>query len=239
MTGSVMTASDRPASSLEPVVQESTPAIIARALRRAISAGEFPPGSQLGEATLAKQLGVSRGPLREAMQRLTQEGLLISRRNRGLFVPELTADAVADMYLLRTTIERAAVERILAAGTGPSCADRLDAVVARMSAAATRRDSPAMMAADLEFHRTIVESAESDRLSRVHETVIVETSMCLRAMAPTYAPGSDRVSEHREIADAVRAGDRTRAVAVLEAHMSDGLARLTGGTAEPAAGHLP
>ncbi|WP_040518814.1 GntR family transcriptional regulator [Gordonia neofelifaecis] len=215
-----------PRSSLEPVVQESTPAIIARSLRRAIAAGDFPPGSQLGEAALAKQLGVSRGPLREAMQRLTQEGLLVSHRNRGLFVPDLTSDAVDDMYLLRTTVERAAVERLLQTGAGPACADLLDAAVARMSAVADRPDSEEMMDADLDFHRALVESAASRRLSRVHETVIVETSMCLRALRFAYGPGEDRVSEHRELAAAVRAGDLVRAVAALEAHMRDGAQRL-------------
>ena len=104
----ILVADDSPGDlggSLEPVVQESTPALIARSLRRAISSGEFPPGTQLGEAALARQLGVSRGPLREAMQRLTQEGLLVSHRNRGLFVPDLTPEAVSDMYLLRRAIE--------------------------------------------------------------------------------------------------------------------------------------
>ncbi|WP_143965563.1 GntR family transcriptional regulator [Gordonia zhaorongruii] len=221
-----MTETDHPASSLEPLVQESTPALVARSLRRAVSEGDFPPGSQLGEAALAKQLGVSRGPVREAMQRLTQEGLLVSHRNRGLFVPDLTADAVSDMYLLRNTIERAAVERILESKAGRVCADRLDAVVDRMSALGDRPESAEMIDADLDFHRELVEAACSERLSRVHETVIVETSMCLRAMQSTYAPGEDRVSEHRELADAIRAGDTARATASLTEHMRDGLARL-------------
>ena len=74
---------------LDPVDRESTPSIIARKLRNAISHGDLAPGTQLAEAELARELGVSRGPLREAMQRLTQEGLLLSIRNRGLFVIEL------------------------------------------------------------------------------------------------------------------------------------------------------
>lgn len=221
-----MTVQEQQTNALEPVVQESTPALIARSLRRAISEGDFPPGSQLGEAALAKQLGVSRGPLREAMQRLTQEGLLVSHRNRGLFLPELTASAVSDMYLLRTTIERAAVERILESGDGRACADRLDVVVETMARLADRPDSPEMLDADLEFHRELVEGARSERLSRVHETVIVETSMCLRAMQSTYAHGEDRVSEHRELAAAIGAGDVARATAALAEHMRDGLARL-------------
>lgn len=212
--------------SLEPVVQESTPALIARSLRRAISSGEFPPGTQLGEAALARQLGVSRGPLREAMQRLTQEGLLVSHRNRGLFVPDLTPEAVSDMYLLRSTIERSAIQRVLQLGVEAETADRLDAVVDRMADIAEGVDSPEMVAADLDFHHELVEAARSERLSRVHETVIVETSMCLRALQSRYAPGEDRVSEHRELAAAIRAGEADRACAALDEHMRDGLARL-------------
>ena len=68
---------------LAPIQQDTTPALIARQLRDAIATGQFAPGQQLLETTLARSLGVSRGPLREAMQRLTQEGLLISHRNRG------------------------------------------------------------------------------------------------------------------------------------------------------------
>lgn len=212
--------------SLEPVVQESTPALIARSLRRAISSGEFPPGTQLGEAALARQLGVSRGPLREAMQRLTQEGLLVSHRNRGLFVPDLTPEAVSDMYLLRRAIERSAIQQVLQLGVEAEAADALDAVVDEMAGISEGTDSPEVVAADLDFHHELVEAARSDRLSRVHETVIVETSMCLRAMQSTYGPGEDRVAEHRELAAAIRAGDLERAWAALDEHMRDGLARL-------------
>ena len=98
---------------LTPVVQETTPALIARQLRRAIGQGELAPGEQLNEAELSRHLGVSRGPLREAMQRLTQEGLLVSIRNRGVFVIEVTDDDVRDMYLARAAVERAAAARVI------------------------------------------------------------------------------------------------------------------------------
>ncbi|MGW8591915.1 GntR family transcriptional regulator [Dietzia sp. NPDC055340] len=211
---------------LDPVVQESTPAIIARGLRRAISDGSFAPGDQLGEAALARTLGVSRGPLREAMQRLTQEGLLVSHRNRGLFVADLTPEAVADMYLLRTTIETAALQRVLESGAGARTADELDSAVDAMAALAEEPRSAAMVAADLDFHHALVEAARSPRLSRVHETVLVETSMCLHAMSATYSDADSRLSEHRAIAEAVRAGDAARATSLLVEHMHDGLARV-------------
>lgn len=227
-----MTAPE-PRPGLEPVVRESTPALIARTLRRAISDGAFAPGAQLGEAALAESLGVSRGPLREAMQRLTQEGLLVSHRNRGLFVAELTPEAVEDMYLLRTTVETAALDRVLDLGLGGHAADALDEAVRGMAALADEPRSEAMVAADLAFHHALVEAARSPRLSRVHETVLVETSMCLHAMRGTYSGAAARLAEHRAIADAVRSGDPARARTLLVDHMSDGLARVRRGGADP------
>ncbi|WP_314038153.1 GntR family transcriptional regulator [Dietzia sp. CH92] len=230
MTLPVADAGGDPGAStgLEPVVRESTPSLIARTLRRAISDGTFPPGTQLGEAGLARSLGVSRGPLREAMQRLTQEGLLVSHRNRGLFVADLSPEAVQDMYLLRTTVETAALDRVLDLGLGAQTADALDAAVDVMAGLADEPRSAAMVAADLDFHHALVEAARSPRLSRVHETVLVETSMCLHAMRSTYTDAQARLTEHRAIADAVRAADPAPARTLLVEHMRDGLARVLG-----------
>lgn len=227
-TGPAAVPAAESAPSLAPVVRESTPSLIARTLRRAISDGTFGPGTQLGEAALARSLGVSRGPLREAMQRLTQEGLLVSHRNRGLFVADLTPEAVEDMYLLRTTVETAALDRVLDLGLGADTADALDAAVDAMAALADEPRSAAMVAADLGFHHALVEAARSPRLSRVHETVLVETSMCLHAMRGTYSDAASRLAEHRAIADAVRAADPGPARALLVDHMRDGLARVLG-----------
>lgn len=96
---------------ITPVEQESTPSIVADKLRQAIAYGELVPGTQLGEAELARRFGVSRGPLREGMQRLTQEGLLIAIRNRGVFVNTMNSDEIRDMYLAREAIERTASRR--------------------------------------------------------------------------------------------------------------------------------
>ena len=104
-----MPSSTRPAPGvLEPLQLRSTPALIADQLRSQILEGRFPPHTQLAEVELARQLQVSRGPIREAMQRLIQEGLLRAERNRGVFVVELGLDDARDVYLARGVIERAA-----------------------------------------------------------------------------------------------------------------------------------
>ena len=214
--------------SLQPLERESTPSIIARKLRAAISTGELAPGAQLGEVDLARELGVSRGPLREAMQRLTQEGLLVSIRNRGLFVVELSPSDVRDIYVARSAVERAAAAEILR-DQPARAATRLTSVVRKMARARERGDGGRLGDADLEFHEVLVDLARSPRLSRMHQTLLTETRMCIAALQVTYAASDDRVGEHQAIADALRDGDGALVDRLLVEHMQDGLSRLGSG----------
>jgi DNA-binding GntR family transcriptional regulator len=210
-------------SFIEPLAQESTPSIIADKLRKAIGHGELKPGAQLGEAELARKLGVSRGPLREGMQRLTQEGLLVAIRNRGLFVIDMTPDDVRDMYLAREAIERAAARKIHS-GDFEAAGDVLLGIVDKMAAA--EGDPAAVGEIDIEFHERLVQLAESPRLSRMHQTYITETRMCIHALEATYSASEVRVGEHRALAEAIRAGDYLHADDLLVAHMDDAVTRL-------------
>lgn len=215
-----------PTSALKPVVQETTPALIARQLRRAIGEGELAPGQQLNEAELSRSLGVSRGPLREAMQRLTQEGLLVSIRNRGVFVIEVTDDDVRDMYLARTALERAAASRLIARRPEEAGQRLLEAVEA-MAAGAEQGDIGAVTEADVSFHSMLVSLAESPRLTRMHTTLLVETRMCITALESRYTSQSPRLEEHRSIALAIRAADLRRVDQLLLEHMEDAISRLS------------
>ncbi|HEY9291291.1 MAG TPA: GntR family transcriptional regulator [Microlunatus sp.] len=213
---------NKPSRYLEPLVRESTPSIIADKIRDAIGHGDIAAGAQLYEAELARTLGVSRGPLREGLQRLTQEGLLVSIRNRGVFVIEMTPDNVRDMYAVRSAIERAAVGLIIRRDPeGASAA--LSAVCLRMAKAtgvAGRSE------ADIAFHEELVDLAGSPRLKRLHRTLITETRMCINALAESYALSDGRVAEHEAIAEAIRKADPEYADRLMIEHMDDALARL-------------
>ncbi len=224
-----------PLTIFEPVVRESTPSIIAGKLRTAIGRGQIPAGSQLVETELARELGVSRGPLREAMQRLTQEGLLISIRNRGIFVITMTEEEVQDMYVARTAVERAAAELILQKDGGKEIAAQLSRVVKAMKKAADKADLDAMSEADMEYHSTLVAAAESPRLSRMHNTLLTETRMCLTALEQRYPDPHTRVGEHQAIADALAKDDQDLVGKLLIRHMDDALDRLTGSGSADAA----
>jgi len=214
---------------IEPVNRESTAAIIARQLREAIMTGALPPGAQLGEAELAARFQVSRGPLREAMQRLVSEGLLRSERHRGLFVIDLEPGDVYDVYAARAAIERAATIRIMRGDTERAVTELTEALDA-MVVAAGESDQNALPEADLRFHEALVEASGSRRLVRMARTLLIETRMCLAALQRTDPGTEDRVAEHTAIIEAMKAGDERRVLELLDAHMEDAITRLAPGS---------
>ncbi|GAA5120797.1 GntR family transcriptional regulator [Haloechinothrix salitolerans] len=216
-------------SDIEPVNRESTASIIARQLRDAIMTGALQPGTQLGEAELAARFEVSRGPLREAMQRLVSEGLLRSERHRGLFVIDLEPGDVYDIYASRAAIERAAAIRIMRGDTDSAVAV-LSEALDEMVSAADDPDPNALPESDLRFHEALVRASGSRRLVRMARTLLIETRMCLAALQRTDQHGDDRVAEHTEIIEAMKAGDEQRVLELLDAHMEDAITRLAPGS---------
>ncbi|WP_265446687.1 GntR family transcriptional regulator [Flexivirga meconopsidis] len=221
-----MTSAEAERRPLEPVFRQSTAALVADRVRDAIERGDLPPGSQLGEAELARQLGVSRGPLREGLQRLTQEGLLLSIRNRGLFVIEMTPDRVRDMYVARQAVERAAAEQIHL-DDAPRAGAALMEITDTMRVTAAADDPSGVGAADIEFHDLLVRLAGSPRLSRMHRTLLTETRMGIHALDPTYEGDDVRVAEHRAIAQSFLDEDPAETDRLLQLHMADAVERLT------------
>ena len=221
-----MPSSARPVPGLlEPLQLQSTPALIADRLRSGILEGRFPPHTQLAEVELARQLQVSRGPIREAMQRLIQEGLLRAERNRGVFVVELGLDDARDVYLTRGVIERAAAA-IVAKQRPEAALTELEGIVDQLAASVGGAWTE-VIAHDLAFHQTLVEAAGSPRLSRMFRTLVAETRLCLIRLEPFYQEGNEVVEEHQAIAEALRSGNRRRVEGLLQVHMDEAAARLS------------
>jgi DNA-binding GntR family transcriptional regulator len=210
---------------LEPVARRSTAELIADQLRSAIMHGTLAPGTQLGESELAARFAVSRGPLREAMQRLAQEGLLRGERHRGLFVIDLKASDVRDIYLARLAVERTACQLVMAGNRGEAVA-RLSEALSTLAAAATGGDRTAISGADQAFHQTLVSCSGNTRLVRMARTLLVESRMCLAAPRRQRPEPSELVAEHQALVDAISDGDEPRLMNLIESHMLDSIARL-------------
>ncbi len=195
---------------------------VAGAIRDAVLSGLFGPGRQMNEAELAARFEVSRGPVREAMQRLVQEGLLVSHPHRGIFVVELTEADLADVYIAREAIEGAALRRIAAAPAGlPSLAARLAGEARRMEEAVRAEAWGEVADCDLAFHRALVEAAGSPRLSRMFDTVQAETRLCLHLLMAGYRSSAELADEHRRLAVLATGGDIAAALAELGRHLAD------------------
>ena len=215
---------------LEPLRRDSTPERIAAQLRLGVVTGRLPPGQALREVEVARQLGVSRGPVREAFQRLIQEGLLEAHPARGVFVLQLTADDIADLYLARGAVETTAAQLLARSGSaGPL--DELSAALAELKAA-PGDDWNELVSLDLRLHEVLVRSTGSKRLARMFDTLAAETRMCMVALESFYPERADLVTEHAEIVQAIQRGDAAAATRLLERHMADSVRRLAGRTGQ-------
>lgn len=210
---------------LRPLKREPAAIAIANLLTEAVMNGTLEPGRQLGEVELARRLGVSRGPLREAMQRLVQQGILRSEPHRGVFVASLTDEDVRDIYLARTAIETAAC-RLVLRDRPRRTADIMARAHRAMADAAASGDRAALAAADMELHQILVAESGSTRLQRMAATLFVETRMCLSALTERYSAPIGLVDEHAAIIEALRAGDEELLIGLLDEHMKDAVRRL-------------
>ena len=202
---------------LTPISNKATASNIAEQVRELVADGSFEPGAQITEVALANALRVSRGPVREALQRLVQEGLLENERNRGIFVPRLTIEDIQDIYRTRSAIELCAMEIIM--GTdNEDYLDRADEKLGLLETAMTSGEYKLVSQLDLEFHMDLIRETRSKRLMRAFDTLIVETRMCLRSLEYTYEHQGDVVQVHRRMLAAVRDSDIHEAKEAINEH---------------------
>lgn len=209
-----------------PLSRDSMPGLVAARLRTAIVDGSFPPGMQLAEIPLAERLGVSRGPLREALQRLIQEGLLRGERHRGVFVPALDNADVIDVYRMREFLEGAAATWLVR-GEGGAWQGPINAAIERLRRAIRSGRWSRVVEADLGFHSTLVDSVESTRLSRAFQTLVAESRLCLHRLEAFYPDPRDVLPEHEAIAAAIRDRKADRVMRLVADHMHESVTRLT------------
>lgn len=211
-----------------------TAQLIADQLREQIVQGMFRPGEQINESVLASQLNTSRGPVREALQRLCQEGILVSRRNRGVFVLELAIDDIREIYAVREAVETTAADALLDAGQ-----DRVDdtcqvltSVIEDMAKQVAVSDWQAIARLDMQFHTAFVSGAGNTRLIRIYETLAAESRMCILNLAVAYPRIDVLVQEHQNLLDLLAAGDREALHKAIARHMQKAVEDLTSSEAE-------
>ncbi|MGW4063010.1 GntR family transcriptional regulator [Amycolatopsis sp. NPDC004747] len=189
---------------------------VADRIREAVFDGVYAPGSQLREVELAEALGVSRGPVREALLKLEREGLVRSEWHRGATVTALSEADVAELDSLRAALEHLAVELVVEHAADEALA-AVDAAVRRMERAL---DEHEMVRCDLEFHDAVYAAAGHRRLREAWQAIRSQVHLFLLTRIGLATDGylTGIPAEHRELAAALRARDRAAALALFAEH---------------------
>jgi DNA-binding GntR family transcriptional regulator len=188
-------------------------------LRRLILTGEAEPGSRLGEAELAETLGLSRTPVREALQRLDAEGLVEVLPHRGARVVRWSTRDLEEIFELRALLEPYAAARAARVGLADDELAVLDGLCDAMEHAAAEDDLPGLAELNSRFHAAVLAASGNGRLpalltSVVHAPLVIGTFR-------RYDDESLRrsMNHHRELVAALRAGDPDWAGSVMRSHI--------------------
>ncbi|MCW2816426.1 MAG: transcriptional regulator [Nocardioides sp.] len=196
---------------------------VVESVRAGVQQGVLVPGEVYSVYRVAEELGVSRSPVREAMLRLAETGLVEIARNRGFRVVLPSAHDVEEIFEIRLALEPRAARRAAERGC-PDLAGLLDA----MLGAAGRGDQPAFWAADRALHRAVLVAAGNHRAAEIVEQLRATTALL---GPPTTATGRSLTeihAEHRPIVEAVLAADPDAAEHAMRRHLEHTCALLTG-----------
>jgi DNA-binding GntR family transcriptional regulator len=226
-------------SVLKPIASSSLAEIAFAKLVEAISGGEFEPGQRLSEADLARRFGISRGPLREALQRL--EGRLVSRRARvGVHIIEFSPETLAELFSVREALEGMAARQAALKARKPDLKSlrgllALHAKDPQLVAGAAYRQS----SFDDDFHAAIVKLSGNARLEALlFDQLYYQLRLYRFRSSATSGRARTAFEEHVAIVEAIESGDAEAAEAAMRTHIRNAYAslaqRVNGGDANEA-----
>ncbi|WP_432199876.1 GntR family transcriptional regulator [Erythrobacter sp. W53] len=185
---------------------------IADILRSNIISGDLEAGSRLREESLAKQFGVSRGPVRDVLLQLSKEGLLVSKPNCGVTVSEAPDDEMQELLVeLRRIIEYRAAERLVGK-LSDADASALEDILTKLGKALDEGDFTEATKIDISFHRYLIELAGGQDLVMLWEPIVLRMRMNYKRITNS----KQAVEEHREILKQLVDGDTKAALGALQ-----------------------
>jgi DNA-binding GntR family transcriptional regulator len=193
---------------------------VAERLREAIRSGSIPPGSRLVEQEVAEQLGVSRVPVREAIQMLVDEGMVRKSPHRGAFVFLPTRKEIDEISSLRVVLEQFVVERVVQ-NWNAAHEQTLRRIVAAMRAGMQEGSYHVIYEQDYAFHRALWEIADHAILIEVVASLRARLSRFLyeAASALSHEHASRHVDSHDELIDILMSSDVAAAQAEITQHI--------------------
>jgi phosphonate utilization transcriptional regulator len=209
---------------------------VQQAIEQAILNGDYPPNTQLVEASLAEKLGVSRGPVREAFRMLDEAGLVRTEKNRGVFVRAMSAQEAAEVFDIRCALEELAGRQVASLITAQDV-QALTQQVQDMAQLAQQGDAAGYHARNVQFHDQIMALAGNQRLLDMYRRLTKELAIFRRRNLGQSGALPLSVQGHQRIVSALTSGDPQAAALALGEHVRSSKQRALAAAQLTAAGH--
>jgi DNA-binding GntR family transcriptional regulator len=204
---------------LSPLEHGSRGDRVAAVLRRAIVEGPYQAGDRLVELDLAAQLGTSRGPVREALRQLEQEGLVVSYPYRGTLVATVSQEEIEEVLVpTRVIIERFAFQRAIHLLSDQDF-QALAALVGQMREAGRAGDADQLADADLRFHELVIARSGQTHCLQLWRTIQPRVRAYFRRDAPGHVGPDSVADQHQSLLDALVAGDVSVLLGAVDDHI--------------------
>ena len=205
-------------------------------IRDRIFAGDFAPRAHLKEQDLARRIGVSRSPVRDALRRLAGEGLVVAERDRGTYVAEFSRAEIDEIFQLRAALEAYGAAHAAQRMDAPVLA-HLESLAAKMEGLSRKRGGDAFARFSVlnnDFHRTILKAAKSPRLESLLDPLISIPVFLLKHYnwRPEQVDIERSNVEHRELIEALRVKDAVWARTRMHAHIISRRPRYSNGASD-------
>ncbi len=201
------------------VKQKSLREVVHDSIRDAIVKGNLRPGERIVESRIARSMGVSQAPVREAIRELEQAGLVVSYPNRGAFVRELTPKDIREIYSLRAVLERFAVEQAVRTFE-ESDYEHLENLVGEMVSHAEAGDTKAFVESDYAFHAYICKKSGHELLYKTWEGISPWNWTFVTALWDER-PTVELAKRHIALVEALKSSDPEVAGEVMYRHIHD------------------
>ena len=205
--------------SIKRVKRSSLTTEVAQAIHQSIMSGVLSPGTRLIEIDLAAQLGVSRGPLREALRILESEGIVESIPGRGTYVRKISEKDIAEVYSMRSILEKEAV-RLAAKHASKSQIEGLERDFQEMLAVVRVGDLQRVVDLDVDFHIELWEASNHKLLIQMLMGIISQIRIYLAVQTSLYEDLAAGVADHGAILECIKNDKGEGAAALMEKHLS-------------------
>lgn len=200
---------------------------VAKIIRKMILNGELQAGSWINQAHLAEKFNISRGPIREALKLLQNEGLIKHETNKGTFVATLSDQDAFEIYTLRALIEGEAAQLALRHLTSQDLLE-LEGYIEEFTEAMHNHDIERQVQCDILFHGKIVAASKHNRLIGIHKNLDTQVGVMYLTIANQVPMRVEQVvHNHRLLLDALQTGDKKKIKKAFSTHYTEALKDLS------------